>query len=350
VKNELESASRDEPLSVLIADIGAVPTPKPDKVSVTESEVQVPESEISSILQSEGAKKTLLNGPCTADSSVESGEMTFGGGDRTGLFLLIERIKDCVGEVGGGIEARNATARGAAVTGHVSAATDSSSRSVSDNNNDDTTSNNDSSADNTGMNSTNCVCNNISNNAMHDRPKISLSDVTPQDKEKEREKERAKSAQIIAIAKESTAASEQERIHSQGEAKARLACRLKDRSHPPIPTPTLPSSGDAKIAGKIGTVRVGSGQGEDGMNGVKDPLQPDVGVGLRDNVHSTDGARAHNSSSTDTDGRTPSLCISQLLYDLNSADLKKDISKRLFITHAQYKFAYKIACDMCRKK
>jgi hypothetical protein len=348
VRNELESASRDEPLSVLIADIGAVPTPKPDKVSVTESEVQVPESKTSSTLQSEDVEEILLNGPCTADSSVESGEMTFGGGDRTGLFLLIERIKDCVGKGGGGTEARNATATGAAVTGHVSAATDSSSRGVSSNNNNNTTSNSDSSADNTGTNSTNCVRSNISNNATHDRPKISLSDVTPQSKEKERENERAKSAQIIAIAKESTAASEQERIHSQGEAKARLACRLKDRSHPPTPTP--PSSGDAEIAGKIGTVCVGSDQGEDGMNGVEDPLQPDIGVGLRDDVHSTDGTRAHNRSSRDTDGRTPSLCISQLLYDLNSVDLKTDVSKRLFITHAQYKFAYKIACDMCRKK
>jgi hypothetical protein len=354
VKNEIEGTSKDEPLSVLIADIGAVPAPKPDKVSVTESEVQVPETEVSPKLLPDSVAEILADGQCTADSSGESGEMTFGGGDRTGLFLLIDRINESVGEGRGGGEgegeARGDTAKGAAVVGHVSAATDSSSSVSNCSNN--TSSNSDGTAETSGMKSTSSNDNtSYGDNGTRNRPKISLSDITPHnsktESEKEREKEKAESAQIIANAKASTAAREQERVHSQGEAKARLAGRLRDRSHPPAPT--APSSRDAETAGKIGTVGVGSGQGEDGTNGVTAPLQPQIRVGLSDDVHSTVGTSTHSSSCTDTDGSTPSLCISQLLYDVNAADLKKDVSKRLFVTHAQYKFAYKIACDLCRK-
>jgi hypothetical protein len=214
VKNELQAASGAKPLSVLIADIGAVPPPKPEKV-------QVPES----TLQPGGPEEILIeNGPCTADSSIESGEVTFGGGDRTGLFLLIERIRECVEGVGGG----------GGGGGHVSATTDSDSSSSSSSSNNDnsnntnTNSSNNSNASSAGSQSDNSTSSSTySNNGStgtYIRPKISLSDVNPHnsvidkdkekqgeedkhkekeketDKETEKEREREESALIIAIA------------------------------------------------------------------------------------------------------------------------------------------------------
>ena len=223
MKNQLQAASGDKPLSVLIADIGAVPPPKPEKV-------QVPES----TLQPDGPEEILIeNGPCTADSSIESGEVTFGGGDRTGLFLLIERIKECVEGVGGG----------GGGGGHVSATTDSdsSSSSSSSSNNDNSNNTNTNSSNNSNASSADSQSGNSTSSSTYSnngstgtyiRPKISLSDVTPhnsvidkdkknqgeeekgkdkhkekvketdkeKEKETEKEREREESALIIAIA------------------------------------------------------------------------------------------------------------------------------------------------------
>ena len=155
------------------------------------------------------------------------------------------------------------------------------------------------------------------------------------------------------------AASEEERTRCKEKAKTRLVCRLKGRSHT-----TIPPTGPCGTGGGEGIVPVcaGSDQGEDGTNGVNRLLQPVTGVALKDDTHSTvlntvlNGTHSDCSSSSsdnavkDTDRQTPSLCIPQLLFELNTFDLKKDISKRLFVTHAQYKFAYKTACDFCRLK
>jgi hypothetical protein len=151
------------------------------------------------------------------------------------------------------------------------------------------------------------------------------------------------------------AASEEEKTRCKEEAKARLVCRLKGRSHP-----TIPPTGPCGAGGGEGIVPVcvGFDQGEDGTNGVNRLLQPVTGVALKGDTHSTvlNSTNSDCSSSSvdnavkDTDRQTPSLCIPQLLFDLNTFDLKKDISKRLFVTHAQYKFAYKTACDFCRLK
>ena len=152
------------------------------------------------------------------------------------------------------------------------------------------------------------------------------------------------------------AASEEEKTRCKEEAKARLVCRLKGRSHT-----TIPPTGPCGTGGGEGIVPVcvGSDQGEDGTNGVNRLLHPVTGVALKDDTHSTVLNSTHSDCSSssssdnadkDTDRQTPSLCIPQLLFELNTFDLKKVISKRLFVTHAQYKFAYKTACDFCRLK
>jgi hypothetical protein len=56
---------------------------------------------------------------------------------------------------------------------------------------------------------------------------------------------------------------------------------------------------------------------------------------------------------------TKTLCISKILYSLFSGgsntiegerERERDVLSLLFVTHSQYKFAYKIACDSIREK
>jgi hypothetical protein len=47
------------------------------------------------------------------------------------------------------------------------------------------------------------------------------------------------------------------------------------------------------------------------------------------------------------DGGGPSICIPHLLHSLTTPS--GAALKSLFVTHAQYKFVYKIACDLSKK-
>ena len=56
-----------------------------------------------------------------------------------------------------------------------------------------------------------------------------------------------------------------------------------------------------------------------------------------------------SSSTVETNSIIPSICIPQLLYYMTPKDFYNKHLEYLFLTHAQYKFIYKIACELNKK-